>query len=871
MNRKLTAWTCMVAMAGLLSGCASGSWFSSSADKINAAFPIAAEVLTSKADALQLANDEQKEVIEAQFDERLTQRAHRCAKDYSPSFAASAEGIRQNLGNPSCFAEADQEMMAWLGIRRVGLILKQSPHTPVPSVPPNEIMTESEILGTPLFADNAGIALLTTSSTIELIELNTSKVLLRERKQGAPGQLSPNGRLFITADTDRPLKIRDTLTGSVIAEIPGVLPWEFQWLDERTAFYFNRRGQSFFIDFASGETLATGVKNLVLAKSVRMPDVADQYAVLAGGKMLQFELARDKPLPELKLLTEKILQVTASASDGVTSDGGYFFNAISHFTLVDLRTLKSEEVSIKPFHFQTGIATSDPDKILVTGFIQPQDGIKPRDYLYSISNHTLAQIGPDISGLQRRIYLKPLRRMGMVDRNRIVMINELHAPGAIPLADFFRNAVAISEQRKLAIEARKLAEVKACQPSGEANQDGTELHAIGIYEGPIHRGEDLSDNKVNVKVYKTGQPIVLALFNYEPVVWNIQLDKGAEIKEIILSAPESTQLSVISKKSIKIFRPNFGSTYEDCAFFGRIAPRIKAFNGLNVTSFQGEYRGTGFPIRSQGQHALPVNITDTRVLESPHGLDEGLAAFEQGDHRTALDKLTPLAAKGNAIAQNTLGKMYMQSLGVPQDYGKALQLFRQAAKKKLPNAENNLGVMYAGGYGVPQDFKQAIAWFKKAANQGYAVAIKNLADINEKGVIVSRDPIEAEKWRNKLKGSAPEGSSTPVNIRFAGDDDYRKAQDYYYDGRFREAIPLFLDAAEKGHPEAQLKLAKMYRHGQGVEKDERQARHWEKKAAAQSYSDEDGRDRIYLIDTSSGGDHVAPAAPALGASAVRAE
>lgn len=110
-----------------------------------------------------------------------------------------------------------------------------------------------------------------------------------------------------------------------------------------------------------------------------------------------------------------------------------------------------------------------------------------------------------------------------------------------------------------------------------------------------------------------------------------------------------------------------------------------------------------------------------------------------------------------------------------------------------------------------------------------------------------------------------------VNISFAGDGDYRKAQDYYQGGSYREAIPLFLNAAEQGHPEAQLKLASMYRHGQGVEKDKRQAEYWEKKAAARGYSDEDGRDRIYFIDSSAEGGDGAPAAVAITATAVPAE
>jgi TPR repeat protein len=232
-------------------------------------------------------------------------------------------------------------------------------------------------------------------------------------------------------------------------------------------------------------------------------------------------------------------------------------------------------------------------------------------------------------------------------------------------------------------------------------------------------------------------------------------------------------------------------------------------------------------------------------------LSEGQAAYENHDYQTAFSKLSPLADKGAAMAQNTLGRMYMQGQGVPRDFDKALLSFRQAAKQQLPNAQNNLGVMYAGGYGVQQDFKQAVSWFEKAANQNYALAMNNLADLYENGMGVAKDPLLAKKWRTKSLALEPSKNIDPVNIKLAGSDDYEKAQSLYYGFKYKEALPLYLSAAKQGNPEAQLKLASMYKYAQGVEKSEQQSKFWADKAAAQGYSDKDGRDRVYLIDSSS--------------------
>lgn len=721
-------------------------------------------------------------------------------------------------------------------MRKVGIILAQPPLIPISSNPPSLITSDSNIM-TVRFADKASVALLKTSQTIELVDLGTAKRIFRDQSGPAqPGPLSPNGRLFITSDSDQ-LNIRDTQTGAVIAEIPSVLPWEFHWLDERTAFYFDQKYKTYFIDFSSGRTLATGLMNLGIFQTALIPGSPNQYAVLTPNKAFKFELVRNKSVPELKLLAEKVVSMPGlSNASSTTSDGKYFFNSVSHLTLLNLRSLESEEISLEPFYLQTSMATSDPDEIIVTGFIQPSDGAVSPDYLYSISKRSLAQIRPDKqSSLLRRIYIRPFRRLGIISGSEIAVMDELKTAENISVADFAREARGKSEQNKIAVDERKQARENACRPSKEKNKDGIELYALGIYEGPLGRNKS-AKNKVDIAVYRSEQPIVLALFNYEPVTWNIRMDKGAAIREIILNSSDGTQLTGINGKSIKVTRQNFGYTADDdCNFFSMVAPKLKEFSGLNTTSFQGASRGIGFAVRPHNMTppvaASAPTPAPAPVTKSAPALEQGLEAYERGDYRTAREDLMPLAEKGIAMAQNTIGKMYMQGQEVPKDYRKALLLFRKAAQQKLPNAQNNLGVMYAGGYGVPQDFKQAIEWFKKAADQDYVIAMNNLADLYEGGVGISKDPIAAEKWRNRAQGRAQTSSRDEVAVELGGSEDYKKGLDLYYDGRMREAFCPLLSAAKKGHPEAQLKLESMYRHGQGGNKDERKAQYWARQAA----------------------------------------
>ncbi|MBV8244134.1 MAG: SEL1-like repeat protein [Hyphomicrobiales bacterium] len=54
-----------------------------------------------------------------------------------------------------------------------------------------------------------------------------------------------------------------------------------------------------------------------------------------------------------------------------------------------------------------------------------------------------------------------------------------------------------------------------------------------------------------------------------------------------------------------------------------------------------------------------------------------------------------------------------------QDYSAALQLCRPLAEHGDARAQLSLGGMYYNGQGVPQDYPEAAKWTRKAAEQGY--------------------------------------------------------------------------------------------------------------------------------------------------------
>ena len=91
------------------------------------------------------------------------------------------------------------------------------------------------------------------------------------------------------------------------------------------------------------------------------------------------------------------------------------------------------------------------------------------------------------------------------------------------------------------------------------------------------------------------------------------------------------------------------------------------------------------------------------------------SAVHAGDDLEALRKA---AEQGDVDAQFSLGFMYADGEGVPEDDAEAVRWYQKAAEQGHAEAQINLGVMYGTGEGVPEDQVLAYAWFSMAAAQG---------------------------------------------------------------------------------------------------------------------------------------------------------
>jgi TPR repeat protein len=82
--------------------------------------------------------------------------------------------------------------------------------------------------------------------------------------------------------------------------------------------------------------------------------------------------------------------------------------------------------------------------------------------------------------------------------------------------------------------------------------------------------------------------------------------------------------------------------------------------------------------------------------------------------------------------QFQLGRTYLSN----KDYSKALDWFGKAADQGDAFAQNGLGVMYTNGLGVEKNYVQALAWYRKAADQGNEFSKKQVEMCRPDGALV---------------------------------------------------------------------------------------------------------------------------------------
>lgn len=127
-------------------------------------------------------------------------------------------------------------------------------------------------------------------------------------------------------------------------------------------------------------------------------------------------------------------------------------------------------------------------------------------------------------------------------------------------------------------------------------------------------------------------------------------------------------------------------------------------------------------------------------------MDEGRAAYEKGEYKTAIEKWQILIDEGRPEGLFFMAVMYAEGKGVERNHVRAHQLYLEAAQKEHVSAQYNLGNQFAMGEGVARDFAKAEYWWSKAAESGLVRAQLNLGNFYFFGVTGEKNPVLARKW-----------------------------------------------------------------------------------------------------------------------------
>ncbi len=112
----------------------------------------------------------------------------------------------------------------------------------------------------------------------------------------------------------------------------------------------------------------------------------------------------------------------------------------------------------------------------------------------------------------------------------------------------------------------------------------------------------------------------------------------------------------------------------------------------------------------------PVSIVGEARADA---LADGHAAWDKGEFEKSMSILMPLAEAGVAQAQFTVGIMYWNAQGVPENAQDAVKWFLLAADQGLADAYYSLGQQYSlGGGGMERDRAEAYFWLVLAV-EGY--------------------------------------------------------------------------------------------------------------------------------------------------------
>lgn len=117
------------------------------------------------------------------------------------------------------------------------------------------------------------------------------------------------------------------------------------------------------------------------------------------------------------------------------------------------------------------------------------------------------------------------------------------------------------------------------------------------------------------------------------------------------------------------------------------------------------------------------------ALFSMNNYNKGVKAYQEGQYQMAISYWMPYAVDNDSQAQYLIANIFYDGKNdVEQDYTKAMEWYKKAAKGGNAKAQLKIGMMYCQGNGVLVSYKKAVPYIQKA----YAANCDVAAEVWEK-------------------------------------------------------------------------------------------------------------------------------------------
>lgn len=637
-------------LAVSLAGCAAASagLAVSRVDKINAAFPLAEELITSqRLFEAELRSSPDMHFMKNDYAELLAARALRCAGNIEVGPFETEAAIRSKIPDRSCFTARDVELLDWVGTRRVALALRKPPLTPFERLPdrallplPQGIADASGSAPTPVdlpsaagsqreihdvavsSGSNVGV-LLSRNGTLTVMRLPEGSVINSFRappNSWSAGLISANGRVaavpLIGATAMLDLESGNTLWSST--QYAALIAW----LPDLQAALLLQKGTGkpfIFDERTAGFQPYVGPIALPIW-AVAVPGKPGRYVMGDSSWVAVVDHAR-RPDGALEATLVKRLRLTGSliASIAWRGSGG---ERPPPFIMAGGKMLvyKSSKEELAWLDLEIGQQGKWANGALqMRGYAQVSDtevyvnvyGGKTTQgyYLFDIEQRTLTatQAINRTDGI-----LQPLatNRGYLVRASGSLTIGSRVIPlgDPRPLETMMSEAAVEQERAAAAAVAARAADIIARRsPVVVTRWPGTQalgvpsspvpgvpanahVSVIGVYES---ENLDLKSELIDVSLQPSKVPVVLVLSSYESVHWNIRTN-GRPIAAVLLSGYKKSKVSGYEGKIVEI-----GQSYAIAAD-SREYQQLRAAIGEHVAQpvrlFQGTYSASAFSV-----------------------------------------------------------------------------------------------------------------------------------------------------------------------------------------------------------------------------------------------------------------------------------